>query len=91
MSLSKRESEAIIELAIQSGEKACKTPETARAALVRAGLVNEDGSATPPYVSNAEGFKECMLTNASKLLQLTNTENVKEISGEGETNEYIKN
>ena len=86
MSVSKRESEAIIKMAIQSGVEACKTPETARAALVRAGLVDENDSPAPPYVNNAGCFKDCMLTNASKLLQLTNTDNVKEISGGGVMN-----
>ena len=49
MSVSKAESERLIGLAIQSGVEHCKTPHTARAALVQAGLINEDGSATTPY------------------------------------------
>ena len=49
MSLSKSESEAIIAQLRQSGIEACKTPETARAALVRAGLVNEEGSVAENY------------------------------------------
>lgn len=52
-------------------------------------MINEDGSPTPPYtpyINNAESFKEVLLTNASKLVQLTNTNNVKEASGGGVMN-----